>query len=147
MRRSLAHRLGACDIIAAAGFVEKWGASFRAPDGAVEQYADFQTALETPTPQTFQVLREKFDEVLLRHSEKCGAGVLEGHRLLDAVFDRDGVTLRFADRLGGNGTLRAGVGGDASGRAGGLGKRLRRHGHDPLLLNISVHAHYEGIPR
>src|SRR3989475_12554928 len=72
------HALGARDIIAASGFVEKWGASFRAPDGAVEQYADFQTARETPTPQTFQVLREKFDEILLRHAEKCGAGCSKG---------------------------------------------------------------------
>src|SRR5437899_7943145 len=141
------HALGARDIIATSGFVEKWGASFRGPDGVAERYADFQTALETPTPQTFQVLPEKFDEVLLRHSEKCGAGVLEGHRLLDAVFDRDGVTLRFADRLGGDGTMRVGVVVDASGRAGILVKRFGRHEPDPLLLNIAVHAQYEGIPR
>jgi flavin-dependent dehydrogenase len=141
------HALGARDIIATSGFVEKWGASFRGPDGVAERYADFQTALETPTPQTFQVLREKFDEILLRHSEKCGARVLEEHRLLDAVFDRDGVTLRFTDRLGGDGTLRVGVVADASGRAGVLVKRFGRHEPDPLLLNIAVHAQYEGIPR
>src|SRR5256885_3815540 len=141
------HALGARDLIAASGFVEKWGASFRAPDGPAEQYADFQNALETPTPQTFQVLREKFDEILLRHSEKCGAAVLEEHRLVDAVFDHDGVTLTVADRLGGDRTLRAGVVVDASGRAGLLAKRFGRHEHDPLLLNIAVHAQYEGIPR
>src|SRR3989449_955038 len=129
--------------------LELWNgaASFGGPDGVTERSADFQTALETPTPQTFQVLREKFDEILLRHSEKCGARVLEEHRLLDAVFDRDGVTLRFADRLGGDGTLRAGVVVDASGRTGVLVKRFGRHAHDPLLLNIAVHAQYEGIPR
>jgi FADH2-dependent halogenase len=139
--------LGARDTIAASGFVEKWGASFRAPDGPAEQYADFQTALETPTPQTFQVLREQFDEILLRHSEKCGAAVLEEHRLVDAVFDHDNVTLRFVDRLGSDRTLRAGIVVDASGRAGVLVKRFGRHEHDPLLLNIAVHAQYEGIPR
>jgi FADH2-dependent halogenase len=141
------HALGARDTIAASGFIEKWGASFRPPDGSVEQYADFQTAPETPAPQTFQVLREKFDEILLRHSEKCGARVLEGHRLLDAAFDRDGVTLRFADQLGAAGTLRVGVVVDASGRTGVLVKRFGRHAHDPLLNNIAVHAQFEGIPR
>src|SRR6267378_2433721 len=95
--------LGVRDTIAASGFVEKWGASFRGPDGPDERYADFQNALETPTPQTFQVLRETFDEILLRHSEKCGARVLV--------------------------------------------ERFGRHEHDPLLLNIAVHAQYEGIPR
>jgi FADH2-dependent halogenase len=139
--------LGVRDTIAASGFVEKWGASFRGPDGPDERYADFQNALETPTPQTFQVLREKFDEILLRHSEKCGARVLEEHRLLDAAFDSDGVTLSFVDRLGGAGTMRVGVVVDASGRAGVLVKRFGRHEHDPLLLNIAVHAQYEGIPR
>src|SRR5258705_2529399 len=52
--------LGAEEAIAAAGFVRKWGASFSRPDGGTEQYADFQAAVETPTPQTFQVLRERF---------------------------------------------------------------------------------------
>jgi len=141
------HALGARDTIAASGFVEKWGASFRGPDGENERYADFQAAPETPTPQTFQVLRERFDEILLRHSEKSGALVLEEHRLLDAVFDEDAVTLRFTDRHGGEATLRAGVVVDASGRAGVLVKRFGRHEYDPLLRNIAVHAQYEGIPR
>jgi flavin-dependent dehydrogenase len=139
--------LGVRDTIAASGFIEKWGASFRGPDGPDERYADFQNARETPAPQTFQVLREKFDEILLRHSEKCGARVLEEHRLVDAVFETDGVALQFADRHGGTGTLRAGVVVDASGRTGVLVKRFGRHEPDPLLLNIAVHAQYEGIPR
>ncbi|PYN88285.1 MAG: hypothetical protein DMD87_09980 [Candidatus Rokuibacteriota bacterium] len=139
--------LGVRDTIAASGFIEKWGASFRGPDGPDERYADFQYARETPTPQTFQVLREKFDEILLRYSEKCGAQVLEEHRLTDAAFDRDGVTLRFTDKHGGAGTMRVGVVIDASGRAGVLVKRFGRHEPDPLLLNIAVHAQYEGIPR
>src|SRR5437867_12597949 len=46
--------LGVRDTIAGSGFVEKWGASFQPTDGTFEQYADFATAAETPTPQTFQ---------------------------------------------------------------------------------------------
>src|SRR6185436_488986 len=53
--------LGAEQAVAAGGFVKKWGASFRPPGSTTEQYADFAEAVETPTPQTFQVLREKFD--------------------------------------------------------------------------------------
>jgi FADH2-dependent halogenase len=139
--------LGVRDTIAASGFVEKWGASFRGPDGPEERYADFQFARETPTPQTFQVLRERFDEILLRHAEKSGAQVLEEHRMLDAVFDHDAVTLQVSDRQGRATTIRAGVVVDASGRAGVLAKRFGRHEPDPRLLNIAVHAQYEGIPR
>src|SRR5215813_6242144 len=116
--------LGVRDTIAASGFVEKWGASFRGPDGPEERYADFQFALETPTPQTFQVLRERFDEILLRHAEKSGAVVLEQHRFLDAVFDGDGVTLRMLDHHGAERSVRIGVVIDASGRAGVLAKRF-----------------------
>jgi len=139
--------LGVDQAIATAGFVKKWGASFRPPDGGTEQYADFADGVETPTPQTFQVLRERFDEVLLRHSERCGVTVREGHRLLDATFDADAVTLRFADPDGVESTSRVGVVVDASGRTGIVLKRFGRHEYDPLLRNIAVHAQFENIPR
>lgn len=139
--------LGVHEAIAAAGFVQKWGASFRTPDGAAERYADFEDAVETPTPQTFQVPRAKFDEILLRHSASCGADVREGHRALDLAFDASGVTLRFADGDGAEQSVRVGAIVDASGRTGFLAKRLGRHELDPLLRNIAVHAQYEGIPR
>ena len=139
--------LGAHETIATAGFIEKWGASFRNADGAREQHADFTAAVETPAPQTFQVLRETFDDLLLRHSAKSGVDVRQGHRVLDLAFDADGVTLGFADPEGVERTARVGVVVDASGRAGLVVKRFGRHERDPLLLNIAVHAQYEGIPR
>jgi FADH2-dependent halogenase len=139
--------LGVDQAIAEAGFVRKWGASFRSPDRVTEQYADFADAVETPTPQTFQVPRERFDEVLLRHSERCGVAVREGYRLLDVAFDADGVTLRFADPDGVERTARVGVVVDASGRTGIVAKRFGRHEYDPLLRNIAVHAQYENVPR
>jgi FADH2-dependent halogenase len=139
--------LGVHETIAAAGFVRKWGASFWTIDGAVEQYADFSEAAETPTPQTFQVPRATFDELLLRHSEKSGVDVRECHRALDVTFDSSGITLRFADPEGVEHTVRAGVVVDASGRAGLLAKKFGRHAFDPLLRNIAVHAQYENVPR
>ena len=139
--------LGVHDTIIEAGFVRKWGASFRTVDGTMEQYADFQVAVETPSPQTFQVPRATFDEILLRHSERSGVKVLEGHRALDAAFEADGVVLRFAGPEGIEQAVRAGFVVDASGRAGFLTKKLGRHEFDPRLRNIAVHSQYEGIPR
>ena len=139
--------LGVHDAIAEAGFVKKWGASFRTVDGATEQYADFQFAAETPSPQTFQVPRATFDEVLLRHSERSGAKVLEEHRALDAAFEPDGVVLRFVGPDDTEQAVRVGFVVDASGRTGFLTKKLGRHEFDPVLRNIAVHAQYEGIPR
>ena len=139
--------LGVYDTVAAAGFVRKWGASFWTLDGSFEQYADFAEAPETPTPQTFQVNRATFDDLLLRHAEKCGAEVRERHRVLDAMFDAAGVTVRFADPEGVEHAVRAGVIVDASGRSGFLAKKLGRHAFDPVLRNIAVHAQFEDIPR
>jgi FADH2-dependent halogenase len=139
--------LGVDRAIAEAGFVRKWGASFRTLDGHTEQYADFAAAAETPTPQTFQVPRATFDDLLLRHAARSGADVREGHRVLDAAFDATGVTLRFADQDGAERSLRVGAVVDASGRAGFLVRKLGQHEMDPLLRNIAVHAQYEGIPR
>jgi flavin-dependent dehydrogenase len=139
--------LGVHDTIAAAGFIQKWGASFWTLDGAVEQYADFSEAAETPTPQTIQVPRATFDNLLLRHSEKCGVAVRERHRALQAAFDAGGARLRFADPEGSEQTVRVGVIVDASGRAGFLAKKLGRHAFDSKLRNIAVHAQYENIPR
>ena len=139
--------LGVQETIAGAGFVRKWGASFWTIDGATEQYADFAEAVETPTPQTFQVPRAAFDELLLRHAEKSGVAVRERHRALEATFEAGGITLRFADSEGAEHTVRVGVVVDASGRAGFLAKKFGRHDMDPLLRNIAVHAQYERVPR
>ena len=139
--------LGVDREIAEAGFVKKWGATFRTLDGAREQYADFEAAVETPAPQTFQVPRAKFDEILLRHSARSGACVREGHRALDAVFEAAGVILRFADGDGLERGVRVGAVVDASGRAGFLARKLGRHAMDPLLRNVAVHAQYENVPR
>jgi flavin-dependent dehydrogenase len=139
--------LGVYETILQAGFVEKWGASFAATDGAAEQYADFTEAVETPTPQSFQVSRAHFDDLLLAHSRRSGAEILQGHRALHAVFETDGALLQFADSKGNERGLRVGIVVDASGRAGFLARTLGRHEMDPLLRNIAVHAQYEGIPR
>jgi flavin-dependent dehydrogenase len=139
--------LGAHEAVAKAGFVEKWGASFWEIDGSPAAYVDFTAAWETPMPQTYQVPRARFDEVLLRHAERCGVVVREGHRALDAAFEPDGVTLRYASSDGVEQTARVAIVVDASGRAGFLSRKVGGYDTDPLLQHVAVHAQYEGIPR
>ena len=139
--------LGVEQAVRDAGFVPKWGASFRRPGSDHEQYADFASAAQTPAPQTFQVLRERFDEVLLRHAQASGVEVREKHRVLDAAFSDDGVVLRSVDATDAERSVRVGAVVDASGRSAFLVRRFGRHAYDPLLRNISFHAHYEGVPR
>lgn len=139
--------LGVEEDIQKAGFTRKWGASFTSNDGSADQYADFGRAVETPTPQTWQVPRAEFDHVLLRHAEKSGAEVLQGARVLDAIFDKDGVTVSYVDPKGLPRNARTLMVVDASGRAGFLAKRFGKRDVDPILRNVAVHAQFEGVPR
>jgi FADH2-dependent halogenase len=139
--------LGAHDTIAKAGFVEKWGASFWEIDGTPAAYIDFTAAVETPIPQTFQVPRARWDELLLRHAERSGVIVREGHHAVDVAFEPDGVVVRYAGPDGVEQTTRVAAVVDASGRAGFLARRLGRHEYDPTLQQVAVHAQYEGVPR
>ena len=140
-------RIGADKAIAAAGFVEKWGASFTTADSEANQYADFSQAVEVPNPRAFQVSRASFDQILLDHAASCGAVVLEGRTAVEAVFDDNGVSLTYSDAGGDQTRVTVGAIIDASGRAGFLAKRFGERHKDPVLQNIAVHRQYDGVPR
>lgn len=145
--------IGASDLIRNAKFPEKWGATFMTPDGGVERFADFAISSEVPSPQTWQVPREQFDEMLLRHAASCGADVRERHRVVDITFDADGVQVSFrASRQGQesaepDATIRARMLIDASGRASLLGRRFGLRVDEPGLANVAIFSHYAGVPR
>ena len=90
--------IGATDIVRNAAFPRKWGATFITHDGAVERFADFADTGEVPQPQTWQVPRERFDDLLLRHAARCGADVREGACVLDVALDADNVTVSYGPR-------------------------------------------------
>src|SRR5262244_2972763 len=58
--------IGAEAKVREAGFPRKWGATFMTSDGEVERFADFGSATGIRAPQTWQVPRARFDELLLR---------------------------------------------------------------------------------
>ena len=59
----------------------------------MDRFVDFALAPAVPQPQTWQVPRARFDELLLRHAQRCGADVREGFRVTDIGFDAEGVTV------------------------------------------------------
>ena len=139
--------IGAETVVRARGFPAKWGATFFTADGSIERYADFSASREVRAPQTWQVPRAEFDEVLLRHAAASGADVREGHRVLDAAFDPAGVTVSWRDEAERAGLVRAAVVIDASGRFGLLARKLGLRRDEPRLANIAVFSHYSGVPR
>lgn len=139
--------IGAADLVRARGFPAKWGATFSTADATVERFADFAVSREVRAPQTWQVPRAEFDELLLRHAAACGADVREGHRVLDAAFDAGGVTIAFRDDMEAPCEVRAAAVVDASGRFGLLARKFGLRVDEPRLANIAVFAHYSGVPR
>ena len=139
--------IGAADAVAAAGFVEKWGASFMFADSDAECYADFACAPEVPQPKTYQVPRDQFDRVLLNHAVTCGADVRQGCQVTRVDFDVDGVTVAYATSDGREATVRVRAVIDASGRYGVLARRFGQRRTDPVLRNIAMHRQHEGVPR
>ena len=141
------NHIGAADAVAAAGFVKKWGASFMSDDSETERYADFAQAPEVPQPQTYQVPRAQFDQVLLEHAAASGAVVRHNCQAAGAEFDADGVTLTYTAADGGATVIRVRAIIDASGRYGFLARKFGQRRADPKLRNIAVHRQYEGVPR
>src|SRR5207244_688785 len=82
-------------------------------------YADFGVAPDVARPQTWQVPRAEFDELLLRHAAASGADVRERHRIVDVAFDDAGVSVTVQPPDGARPqAVRAQGIVDAAGRAG-----------------------------
>jgi flavin-dependent dehydrogenase len=148
--------IGAADVVRSAGFPQKWGATFITPDGGVERFADFSIAGGVPQPQTWQVPRAEFDNLLLRHARRSGVEVRERHRVTGITFEPDGVVITCvappsADPNPGEparaGRLRARAVIDASGRASLLARLFSLRVDEPALANVAVFSHFSGVPR
>jgi flavin-dependent dehydrogenase len=141
--------IGADALVRGAGFTEKWGATFLPADGSFERHLDFGSAPGVGMPQTWQVPRARFDELLLRHAAACGADVREQQRIVAVDFDADGVvaTVQTTNSSCGARTLRARAIVDASGRGALLGRKFNLRIDEPRLANVAVFSHYSGVPR
>lgn len=137
--------LGLMDQLEAEELVEKRGASFSTEDGAYSSYIDFTACGEVPAPVTYQVLRSRFDELLLAGAAEAGAEVRQECRVVDVDFEaeRARVTLRDGE---GERPVDAELVLDCSGQSGFLAKRLGLRETDPELRNVALYAHYEGVP-
>ncbi|HJZ72975.1 MAG TPA: NAD(P)/FAD-dependent oxidoreductase [Vicinamibacterales bacterium] len=141
--------IGADGLIRGAGFTEKWGATFMPGDGSIERQLDFGSAPGVGRPQTWQVPRATFDELLLRHAAASGADVREQQRVVSIEFGAEGVTATVQATNGGCGAkaLRARAIVDASGRGALLARKFGLRIEEPQLANVAVFSHYSGVPR
>lgn len=139
-------RLGLMERIAAAGFQQKWGASLSTSDGMAGRPVDFSSSPELRRPQTWQVPRDRFDDLLLARAAEAGVDVRQEHRVRDVDFAADAATLRVSGP-GGELALRVRAAVDATGRNGLMARKLDLRRDEPQLANVAIYSHFSGVPR
>src|SRR5690606_264206 len=126
--RRIFEELGVLPKLEAAGFMRKLGAQFHLANGSRGTAFVVRDGVFNRETEAFQVERARFDEVLLRHAESCGAEVREGWTVSRFSMDPEGVLLEAAPESGERERFRARWLIDASGRANLTGNQegLRR---------------------
>jgi flavin-dependent dehydrogenase len=143
--REIFEELGVWPKIAAAGFMVKRGAQFWMGDGSRHNRLDFSKGSFTEFPESIQVERSVFDQILLEHSRACGAEVSEETLVLDHKADNDKVTVRFRGTDGVERSETAGFLIDASGLSNHSGNLESLREYYPGHRKIAIFAHFSGV--
>ncbi|KAF5319373.1 hypothetical protein D9619_008613 [Psilocybe cf. subviscida] len=141
--------IGAEEKLRSHGFCPKPGAAVKLLQDKKEAYTNFIERNEHDA--SYNVVRSELDELLLRHSQECGALVFEGARVSDIVFEdrEDPSDLRpiaanfVRDGKAEHITFDYLI--DASGNKGIMStKYLRNRKMNQSLHNIACWAYWEG---
>jgi clorobiocin biosynthesis protein Clo-hal len=148
--------MGVFEKIDAAGFPRKIGANYvwgrdRTPwendfnDVNVEEMLRRHGALPEKIEYAWQVVRSRYDEILLQHAIESGVEVLRGVRA-EAIIEEEGrvAGVVAAGPRGGRFRVRAPFTADCSGQNGFLSRFRRIRRHNPLLKNLAVYAYFKG---
>jgi 1H-pyrrole-2-carbonyl-[peptidyl-carrier protein] chlorinase len=143
-------RIGFLEKIEQAGFVHKPGACWTAPDAALGKYlairlAEFPMAGATQT-YTYNVERDEFDTLLLRHAHELGAKVIQGVRVTEVLFEQDravGVRVKLTEGLDQDIFSRIVV--DASGRRCLLATQLGLKNKDANFNQFAIYSWFKNM--
>ncbi|EJQ38291.1 hypothetical protein IEE_05063 [Bacillus cereus BAG5X1-1] len=144
--------LGIFEQIDSYGFQKKYGTTFLWGDQKEAWSVKFgevsKLAGEEVPEYAYQVQRAEFDEILLRHSEKNGAKVLEEHFVKEFIFEEERcVGIKYQDPSGENFEARARYTVDASGQSTMLGRKMDVINYDDELKNIAVWSYFTKCDR
>jgi flavin-dependent dehydrogenase len=143
-------RIGFLEKMEDARFVHKPGACWTAPRAPVGKFVSIRLG-EFPPPgatqlYTYNVERDVFDTLLLRHAHELGTNVLQGVTVQNVLFDGAraiGVRAKFAD--GWHQDLYARVIVDASGRRCVLANQLKLKRKDPDFNQFGIYSWFTDV--
>jgi len=145
--------LGVHPKIDAGGFPRKMGVVFVWGDERKPWDADFNNLnLEMvkkygrmlDTEFSWQVLRSRYDSILLDHAAELGAEVRFGWRAVSAVEDKGRVVGVVVEKDGARETLACGTLADCSGQSGFLGAQRGVRAYNEEIKNVAGYAYYKG---
>jgi flavin-dependent dehydrogenase len=144
----LFERLGIADEVKAIGMVKRAAEFVSFADNRKQEF-QFADAWDKSMPSAYQVLRSKFDEVLIRNAEKKGVEVHEGcrARAVDFLPDDSGAIVEAENDDGSTLRWRARFVVDASGRDTFLANRFQIKHRNPKHNSSSVYGHFAGARR
>jgi 1H-pyrrole-2-carbonyl-[peptidyl-carrier protein] chlorinase len=143
-------RMGFLEKIEDAGFVHKPGACWTSPRGAIGKFVSLRLG-EFPPPgatqfYTYNVERDIFDTLLLRHAHEKGAKVLQGVRATRVLFDGEravGVTAEVGEGWERDLTCRFVV--DATGRRALIPTQLKLKRKDQAFNQFCIYSWFRGV--
>ena len=145
---SVLDRLGMVEQLEASHFPKKHSVQFFSKSGKASSPFYFSESPRVKNPQTWQVVRSEFDQMMLDNARAKGVEVHEGVRVREVIFDGDRATGVQAEGPEGERVqLGAKVVVDASGQSALISSRLKLRQEDPNLRNAAMFTYYEGAQR
>lgn len=151
-------RLGMLDKLRSSTFTKKYSVQFVSGSGKASAPFYFHEIDDSERSQTWQVLRSRFDQMMLDNAREHGAEAVEGAAVHEVLFDGDpedpaavatGVRATVPTADGGRErrdiAARAVV--DATGQRAMLARRLKLKESDPCLRMAAMFTHFEGAAR
>ncbi|MFM7042933.1 MAG: NAD(P)/FAD-dependent oxidoreductase [Planctomycetaceae bacterium] len=141
-------RLGILPKLRDSRFVKKHSVQFVTEQGRLSAPFYFSDHKPHESSQTWQVLRQDFDQLMLDHARESGVDVREGVRVLEVLFEGSrAVGVRTVDDAGLQQEMRARVVVDAAGQSGIILDRLGLREWDPVLKKAAIWTYWKGAHR
>jgi len=141
-------RLGILPKLRQSHFVKKHSVQFVSEHGRLSEPFYFAEHKPHESSQTWQVLRQEFDQLMLDHAREHGVDVREGVRVLEVIFEGSrAVGVRAVDDAGRHEEMRARVIVDAAGQSCVIQDRLGLREWDPVLKKAAIWTYWKGAHR
>jgi FADH2-dependent halogenase len=143
--RRIFDELGVWPKLEAAGFMRKRGAQFLMGNGSHRVRLDFSKGSFTEYPESIQVERAKFDNILLVHARESGAEIREECLVLEHRVHKDHAEVSYRTTDGIEHVVRTRFIMDASGLSNFTANREALRKFYPGHKKVAIFGHYAGV--